>query len=74
MNSYENPSLSYECDLTAERDRLREINKELLAALIKILGEFKERECSNPACRVCARTIACADAARAAIARAKGAA
>ena len=25
MNSYENPSLSYECDLTAERDRLREI-------------------------------------------------
>ena len=24
MNSYENPQLSYECDLTAERDRLRE--------------------------------------------------
>ena len=33
MNSYENPSLSYECDLTAERDRLREINKKLLATI-----------------------------------------
>jgi len=54
MNSYENPELSYECDLTAERDRLKaalseyekceacnheerdrlkEINAELVAAL-----------------------------------------
>ena len=72
MNSYENPPLSYECDLTAERDRLREINKELLAALEGIILEFKERECNDPECRVCARTITCANKARAAIARAKG--
>ena len=24
MNSYEDPQMSYECDLTAQRDRLRE--------------------------------------------------
>ena len=38
MNSYEDPQMSYECDLTAQRDRLREINAELLAALSAIAG------------------------------------
>lgn len=33
MNSYENELISYECDLTAEHDRLKQINKELLEAL-----------------------------------------
>ena len=33
MDSYENPALSHECDLTAERDRLREQNAELIAAI-----------------------------------------
>lgn len=32
-NSVENLSVSYECDLTAERDRLRAINAELATAL-----------------------------------------
>ena len=33
MNSYENEQLSYECDLTAERDRLLAENKALREAL-----------------------------------------
>lgn len=41
MNSYENPELSYECDLTAERDRLKADRDELIEALQAILdGEY----------------------------------
>ena len=43
MNSYENPQLSHECDLTAERDKLREINKVLLEALQEAERAFEGR-------------------------------
>ena len=39
MNGYENPELSHECDLTAERDRLKVINAELLACCERALNE-----------------------------------
>lgn len=42
-SSLTDPQLSYECDLTAERDHLREVNAELLAAL----KEFEIEECPH---------------------------
>ena len=44
MNSYEDPQMSYECDLTAQRDRLREINAELLTALSFIVNDAEPGE------------------------------
>lgn len=38
MNSYEDPALSYECDLTAQRDRLRRQNTVMRATLTGLRG------------------------------------
>jgi hypothetical protein len=68
MNSYENPQLSYECDLTAERDRLREINKVFLAALEEI--EDLAKASLNSGGTIFFDEVAVYDTARAAIAKA----
>ena len=41
MNSYENPQMSYECDLTAQRDKLRADREKLISALLSAAGALE---------------------------------
>ena len=65
MNSYEDPHLSYECDMAHEVDRLRAQRDELLAALLFIVNDAEPGEDAH--LTVAGYNIACA-----AIAKAKG--
>ena len=41
MNSYENLQMSYECDLTAQRDKLRADREKLFTALMSAAGALE---------------------------------